>query len=221
MNKKKFHCPDCTYESGRFFNVNRHIGRKHDSGEPLRNPEFGTKSVSSYYRINAGKVSTSSTGDSKDKKAKSNKFAGNYHFADEKLRAIKDFQEVLDSDEGPIKDLIMEDIFRRIEKSTSNRIPLDFLAFQAAMSRPITNYGPGQSTAETFRRPKEEEVFQSAIGLGTDTLEAIKQITEPGWFESTIETDKPQNSTTNPYLIKPSKDELDSVLEKFRKLKMK
>jgi hypothetical protein len=201
--------------------VNRHIERKHDSGEPVQNPEYGTKSDSYHYRRGVGKVSGSSTSYSKDKKTKSNTFAEKYQFADEKLKAIKDFEEVLYSDEGPIKDLIMEDIFNRIKKSTANQIPLAYLAFQAAMTRPITKNGLEQSNAETIKRLKELEVFQSTVGLGTHTLEAIKQITEPGGYESAIKADNPQNSTTNPYLIKPSKDELDSVLEKFYKLKMK
>jgi hypothetical protein len=148
MNKKKWHCPNCTYDSGRRYNIERHIERKHYSGTPVLNPEHASKRESQYFLTGRTESSFSTTNFSDNKITKSSTFADNYQFADKKLKVLKDFDDALKLEEGQIKNLIMKDLFQKFENLNRPFLTLSPQQYirPVTMSTHITYYPTFQPT---------------------------------------------------------------------------
>jgi hypothetical protein len=193
MNKKKWHCPNCTYDSGRRHNIERHIERKHYSGTPVLNPEHASKRESQYFLTGRTESSFSTTNFSDNKITKSSTFADNYQFADKKLKVLKDIDDALNLEEGQIKNLIMKDLFQKFENLNRPFLTLSPQQYirPVTMSTHITYYPTFQPT----------EGFLSAHML--NVLERILQSRPQAYantsadFELSPKFDRPTNLTSN------------------------
>jgi hypothetical protein len=98
--------------------MKRHLARKHYSGAPVLNPEYGT--VSQFDDMGA----TQSVGltSSFKKRIRSDTFAENYQFADKGLKIMKDISEALALPEGQTKNLIMADLMGRVKNLNPSAI---------------------------------------------------------------------------------------------------
>jgi len=113
--------------------MNRHIGRKHLSGIPELNPEYGSVQQLRY------RERSESVKPFAKNKTKSNTFADNYQFVDRRLKIMKDFDQALELPEGQTKNLIMTDLLMQARNLNaldfSRNLPLAYFIGQMVTSQ--------------------------------------------------------------------------------------
>jgi hypothetical protein len=117
--KKKWSCSECDYESGRRWNVSRHITKMHYEGSPQLSIRYACKTRSKYDTGNSSdKGYASDLTESFQKERDSKIFAESYEFKDPVYRLAMQFQKAMKLKEGIEKTMIMSDLFKQLDHLT-------------------------------------------------------------------------------------------------------
>lgn len=175
MNKKKWSCPNCTYESGRWSNMNRHIASKHNSGAPELNPEYGSVQQLRYTERNETVKPVAKN------KISSNTFADNYQFVDRRLKIMKDVMDALELPEGQMKNLIMTDLLLQVKNLDTldflRNLPLAYFIRQMATFQPTLNYSSLHSPAGS----SNELTIDKPANLLKSRVASVANAYQNGW----------------------------------------
>ena len=132
---KKWSCPACEYKSGRKFNIELHISRKHGNYEvpvltEFQNTGFPHQAYSQDY---SDPYSPHPHQDSiKDilEKKKADSFISSYKFEDKKLGINKKFRDALKLPASEEKNSIINDLLLQMERAVSSK-------FISILARPV------------------------------------------------------------------------------------
>jgi hypothetical protein len=116
--KKKWSCSECDYESGRRWNVTRHIANMHYKGSPEISTRYAFKTDPNYYAVNFFSNSYGSNSTEMFKRERASKiFADSYQFANPIYRILMQFKQAMNLEEGFEKQLIMTDLVNQYERA--------------------------------------------------------------------------------------------------------
>jgi hypothetical protein len=142
--EKKWSCSECDYNSGRLWNVSRHIDSNHDTGTPQKSIRFASKTKMGSDMGHTCNNSSESIRSQSDKKQQEvNFFAENYQFSDRKLHIISQYFKAMKMKEGLPKSLIMWDLLNQFKQLVATPV----IGFPNVELKDLRNFSIGhQST---------------------------------------------------------------------------